>query len=89
MAWSPLGGAGADAFPAGLRGPLEAMARERGLSPETLAVAWLLRHPAGIVPVVGTTRPERIRELAGADAVELGRAEWYALLEAALGRRLP
>lgn len=65
------------------------MAEEHGVPPEAVVVAWLLRHPAAIQPVIGTKRPERIRAAARALEVELGREEWYALYVAARGRVLP
>ena len=54
-----------------------------------IALAWLLRHPSGIVPIVGSTNPENIREAAKAVDVELTRDEWYRLLDAACSERLP
>jgi predicted oxidoreductase len=75
MAWSPLAGgligAGAgrllpaqEAYEPGKFLPtLDAIAKERGVSRTVVALAWLLKHPSKIVPVIGTTRPERIREL--------------------------
>lgn len=101
MAWSPLaGGLLADGarrlLPSqekyrvervGLE--LDALARVRGRPRGTLALAWLLKHPAGIVPIVGSTKPEKIREGALAPQVELSREEWYRLLESARGERLP
>ena len=54
-----------------------------------VALAWLLRHPAGIVPIVGSTQPERIRELAAATELQLSREQWYALLTSALKEDLP
>ena len=68
---------------------LDALARVRGSTRGTVALAWLLKHPAGIVPIVGSTKPEKIREGANAPRVELTREEWYRLLEAARGERLP
>ena len=68
---------------------LDLVARERGSTRSGIALAWLLRHPARIVPIIGSTDPARIRELASAVDVELSREEWYRLLEAALGNRLP
>jgi predicted oxidoreductase len=65
------------------------LAKAKGTSREAIALAWLLRHPAGIQPVVGSTKPERIAAAALADAVELSREEWYTLLEAARGVSLP
>jgi predicted oxidoreductase len=60
-----------------------------GVTPSALALSWLLRHPAGIIPIIGTTNPERIRESVRATEMRLSREEWYTLLEAARGERLP
>lgn len=68
---------------------LDTMARRLGVSRTVLALAWLLKHPAGIVPVVGSTDPTRIRDAARADALELNREDWYTLLVAARGQGLP
>ena len=62
------------------------LAREKGVSFDAILVAWLLRHPAGIQPIIGTTKPDRIRETCAADDVQLTREEWYALLVAGNGR---
>jgi predicted oxidoreductase len=56
------------------------------VSLDAILVAWLLRHPAGIQPVIGTTKPARIKETCAADDVLLTREEWYALLAAGNGR---
>ena len=69
--------------------PLRPMAPGRSLGPLVLALAWLLRHPAGILPVVGTTDPERIRDAVRADSLELTREDWYTLTVAARGVGLP
>jgi predicted oxidoreductase len=99
--WSPLaggllgdGGVPRDDDPRaeGLRallGALDAIAHARGVSRTVIALAWLLKHPAGIVPIVGTTDPARIADAARADDVELTREEWYTLTTAALMRPLP
>ncbi len=63
-----------------------AIAERKGVSLEAILVAWLLRHPAGIQPVIGTTNPQRIKETCAADDVGLAREEWYALLSAGSGR---
>jgi predicted oxidoreductase len=63
-----------------------AMAEKKGVSLDAILVAWLLRHPAGIQPVIGTTNPQRIKETCAADTVGLTREEWYALLAAGTGR---
>ena len=68
---------------------LDAIAQERGASRVAVALAWLLRHPSKIQPIIGSITPERIREAAKADDLELTREEWYRLLIAARGEPLP
>ncbi len=65
------------------------LAEAKQVSREAIALAWLLRHPAPIQPIIGTLSPERIRACAQADTVSLSREEWYALLTAARGERVP
>lgn len=65
------------------------LAADRGTSPEAIQLAWLLKHPAGIQPVLGTSKPERLRACAKALDVELSREEWYSLFGAARGKRMP
>lgn len=93
MAWSPLarGELLLDEVPGVPKlGPvLKSVAKEMGVTPAIVAIAWLLRHPASILPVVGTVRPERIVSLATALECSLNRETWYRLLEAARGSRLP
>jgi predicted oxidoreductase len=101
MAWSPLaGGRIAETLPIdinsheharriGLRETLDDIARDYGVSRTIIALAWLMKHPAVIVPVVGSTKAERIKEAAQSESVHLSRDEWYRLLEAARGERLP
>ena len=101
MAWSPLGagllGDGAKRLLPAQQGyqadavnkVLDEIARERGVSRTVIALAWLLRHPGGIVPIVGSTDPGRIREAVRATELELTREEWYRLFVAARGELLP
>lgn len=101
MAWSPLAGGligdGAKRLlpaqqayrPETFLPVLDAVSKARGASRTVVALAWLLKHPSGIVPIVGSNNPERIREATRATQVELSREEWYQLLEAARGLRLP
>ena len=65
------------------------LAKEKGVSKGAIVIAWLLRHPAHIQPIIGTTNPERIAATCQADNVELSREEWYSLFEAGRGGRLP
>ena len=72
-----------------LAAELEAMAQTKNCSPSALAIAWLLRHPAEIQPIIGTTKVERIKEYCQAFAVSLSKVEWYRLLVAAREKNLP
>jgi len=54
-----------------------------------IALAWLMKHPAGIVPIVGSTNPVSIREACKAAEIDLSREDWYRLLEVARGEPLP
>jgi predicted oxidoreductase len=58
------------------------VAKRHDVTPTAVMLAWLLRHPAGIVPVLGGTKPEHLISNCAADRVELSREEWYSLLEA-------
>lgn len=101
LAWSPLaGGRLSDTLPIdinspeharriGLRETLDDIARDYGVSRTIVALAWLLKHPAKIIPIIGSAKPERIRETSQAYKLQLSRDEWYRLMEAARGERLP
>jgi predicted oxidoreductase len=65
------------------------MATEKGVSREAILIAWILRHPARIQPLPGTTNPARIRAAVEAEQVSLTREEWYDLFIAGRGEKLP
>ncbi len=101
LAWSPLAGGrlglpldevrsrpGGERLAAVIE-VLDRLADVRGATRSAVALAFLLAHPAGIVPIVGSQRPERIRECAEATGVELTRSEWYDVVEASRGEPLP
>lgn len=87
MAWSPLAGGGL-AKAAGLREKLDALGAESGTDWSAVAVAWLLHHPAGIMPVMGTNTLSRIAQIADALRVPMDRQTWYELYTLALGREV-
>jgi predicted oxidoreductase len=90
MAWSPLGGGSLFATsPAPLRAALHRMAEAQGVDPAAVAVAWLLRHPARILPVLGTNDPGRIARIGDAARVTLDRQDWFELYTHALGHEVP
>ena len=101
MAWSPLaagliGNGARQLLPSqqgyrlqGVLPALEAIAKSHGASRTAVALAWLLKHPSRIQPIIGSTDPQRIREAVKAVDLELSREEWYTLLIAARGEPLP
>lgn len=66
-----------------LNDELESLAAAYGVTPTGIAVAWIIRHPANIQVVLGTTKPDRVRESASGSDVHLTREEWYRLFRAA------
>ncbi|MBE5040581.1 aldo/keto reductase [Oscillospiraceae bacterium DSM 107454] len=65
------------------------MFKNSGVSEESIAFAWVLRHPAHIQPIVGTRTPERIKSAAAATEVTLTREEWYRLYFSVNGKKQP
>lgn len=93
LAWSPLGG-GRLLEPKGAHDiavatELDRIASEQGVSRSVAAYGWLLAHPAGIVPIVGSQNAERIAEATQALAMRWTRQDWYAVLVAARGAPMP
>lgn len=85
MAWSPLGGgklmsASKELF----------AAKEKYNATDTqMSLAWLLKHPSGVFPVIGTTQPERIKESAKAIDISLDHQDWFQMLKVATGSDVP
>ena len=65
------------------------LAEKHDTNQSAIALAWLLRHPAGIQPVIGTLNASRLIDSCAADDIELSRKEWYSLLAAANGAGVP
>lgn len=99
QAWSPLAkgrfsGRSLEGEPEHVRNTAELvrqMAGAKETAPEAIVLGWLMRHPAMIQPVIGTTNPRRIAACADAErqAQLMTRDEWYALYVSARGERLP
>lgn len=96
QAWSPT--ARGDVFAAGenpteiqiqLAAQIASLTKIHNTTNDAIALAWLLKHPAGIQPILGTMNPERIAASTPADDINLSRTEWYTLLEAARGQAVP
>lgn len=97
QAWCPLGGVVypawgntfTEADEARIRTEFERQAAFYETEPWMVMLAWLLEHPAGIMPIIGSTRPERIREAVKSLAIDYSREDWYRLLEARNGSEVP
>ncbi|KAA9389066.1 aldo/keto reductase family oxidoreductase [Neorhizobium galegae] len=88
MAWSPLGG-GSLFRNESLMSVLERIAAEQDVEATAVAVAWLLAHPAAILPVLGTNNLARIATIADAAKVTIDRQTWFELYTAAIGKQVP
>lgn len=97
IAWCPLGGV---AYPAWgstfsaaqevrIEKELARQANEYHCLPWQLILAWLLKHPANICPIIGSTTPERITASKKALTIEYSHEDWYRLLEARNGQEVP
>jgi predicted oxidoreductase len=92
MAWSPLGGGrlfGQAAAALRLRPALQRIAAEQGVDETAVAIAWLLHHPARIIPVLGTNDMQRIARMQDALRVTLDRQTWFELYSLANGVEVP
>ena len=90
MAWSPLaGGALFDGSRPALLAALTQMAEAYEVDATAVAVAWLMAHPARIMPVMGTNNLDRIRRISDALKVKMDRQSWFEIYEAANGHEVP
>ncbi|MEJ6401546.1 aldo/keto reductase [Yoonia sp. 2307UL14-13] len=91
MAWSPLGGGAlvSGEGNAELRTAMTKVAQTNDTDIGAVAVAWLLAHPANIMPVMGTNNLNRIKSLSDALNVKMDRQTWFELYTAALGQEVP
>lgn len=78
---------GSEKFPE-LNKTIDELAEKYNVANTTIAIAWLLRHPANMQPVTGTTNIERLIDCCKASDIRLTREEWYAIFRAA-GNVLP
>lgn len=88
MAWSPLGGGALMAEGSEISALMAEIAEENGVDRAAVAVAWILAHPANILPVMGTNNLSRIAALSDALKVKMDRQTWYKLYTSALGREV-
>ena len=89
MAWSPLGGGALfDTKLSGLHGALQNIATEHDVEIAAVAIAWLLAHPARILPVLGTNNLDRIARIGDAAKIQIDRETWFELYTHALGHEV-
>ncbi len=86
MAWSPLGGG--DLIKEGSQ-EIFNKAPKYGATQTQLLLAWLLRHPSNIFPVIGTTKSERVTESAKAIDIKLDMQDWFEMLLVVQGKEMP
>lgn len=89
MAWSPLGGGALMTEDTPLTQVMDRVAADFAVDRAAVAVAWLLAHPAGILPVMGTNTIDRIKGFSKAFDVKMTRELWFELYTAALGDEVP
>jgi predicted oxidoreductase len=97
QAWCPIAGIAYPAWgntftsadEARLRSEVDRQAVAYGVDDWLIALAWLLRHPAGISPIIGSTTRSRIESATRALNIEYRREDWYRLLEARNGACVP
>lgn len=89
MAWSPLGGGTLMQGSGPIQDALATVASANDVDASAVAVAWLLAHPANVMPVMGTNNIKRINALSDALRVKMDRQTWYEIYTAALGNEVP
>ena len=90
MAWSPLGGGSLfSQNNKDLLDALQVIGEANDVDETAVAVAWLLAHPARIMPVMGTNSLDRIGKISDALKVKMDRETWFELYTAALGNEVP
>ncbi|GAA0892256.1 aldo/keto reductase family oxidoreductase [Fulvivirga kasyanovii] len=88
MAWSPLGGR-ENVMTLVENQEVQRIAAKYGVETGSLLLSWLLKHPSGIIPVIGTMNPERVRSSVESLTADLGREDWFELLEIVRGYSIP
>lgn len=94
MAWSPLAGGAlfntaTEPHIGDLQKRLADIAAEQAVGTDAVAVAWLLKHPGNVLPVLGTNSLDRIGKLSDAVKVEMDRETWFELYTLAKGEEVP
>ena len=91
MAWSPLGSyfKVLDVKKNRIKSILEKLCQKYSCQEDQLLLAWLIKHPARISPVIGTTKKKRLLSSVKAKFINLEITDWFSILEASWGKRIP
>ncbi len=91
MAWSPLGTVFKDDNEQSGRLTilLNSLSEKYQASPSRILIAWIIMHPARIIPIIGTADADRIRDLSQAGSLKLDLEDWFALWEQSRGTKIP
>jgi predicted oxidoreductase len=91
MCWSPLGSVfkAEDEQNKRIHTLLDELSQTYGASKDQLLLAWILKHPAGIHPVIGTTNMERITLAAKVEDIPLSEIDWFRMLIECQGHKVP
>ncbi len=94
LAWSPLAGGsifnGTDEQSVRVRTTMNDIAHELGgIGLDAIALAWILKHPSKVHPIIGTMKVERIESALRAHSVNLSNEQWYRILTASQGHAVP
>lgn len=91
MAWNPLGNLFREdnLQTQRLKAILDKLGEKYGVAQDILLLAWILKHPAHIIPVAGTANPDRIKALPKALSLDLDKLDWFAIWTASMGNKVP
>lgn len=91
MAWSPLGTIFRETSDQTdrVKKVLDTLSKKYNATHNQLLLAWIHKHPSGIIPVVGTTNKERLSNALKSDKIKLEKEDWFALLVASQGHKVP
>ena len=88
MAYSPLGSYFKQENGT-IKKVVDKLKNKYGCSDYQILISWLLKHPSKVYPVIGTTKSDRIKNTLGSLKIEIDLIDWFELLEASVGKRVP
>ena len=91
MSWSPLGSYFKETNAANkrIKKVLDVLTKKYNATEDQLLLAWILQHPSGVLPVVGTTSKARLENATKAQSITLELEDWFTLLVECQGHKVP